>query len=211
MSATTSDPGRGIPDDGPSEFISFFGYGVEERLTDAAVEVLRRVGGHRLTLAAVAEWQQVSRQAIQQQAGTRARFLEMVTTCFGDRWRAWASRGYAGVERLVRLPATADALHGTRVWRGLEELAWGELLAGNDAPARAIAEHRGAEDDRRAWLVARDLDRDLTEVERDLLAVVVDGLLWRMTLAVDPLPLDRATAVLRAHLESLGWDDSLLA
>lgn len=174
-----------------------------DRLTDAAVVVLRTGGVERLTLGAVAREMGVSAQAAHQLAGSRAEFLEQIVRTFLDRWWRWyVDPRASGIP--VRMPTDDDEIEGLRVFRSLAELSAGEHRAGRSGIAALFAAHRHRQRDRIQYL-ARRRNMPIADDELDHLEALMDGLAIALLRPEDPITPQRAARLLREHLAARGW------
>jgi AcrR family transcriptional regulator len=182
-----------------------------DRLTEAAVNLLRTEGVDALSVGALARAINVTPQAVLKDY-PRARVIELICMVFGQRWESWAGpdREHDLPARLPRIPGER---HGVQVLRALVELARGEEMRGRPAPAAILAGAVERERDRLGAELDRISDRRVSDDELARVHALVTGL--RLALVDDPseherhLTWEAAAALLRRQVAELVVDNQL--
>lgn len=164
-----------------------------ELLLDVTQRIIVEDGVRALTLRRVAAESGYSAATLVHHFGGRERMDRVLGRQFAHRVadQVRALSYLRGLEAF--LPDDLESQESWRTWFG-----WCEVGRSQPALAEAIA---GARQEHRA-LIAELLTATASEVDLDLVHAVVEGLVLACTQAEDPLPPDRARAVL-ARLESL--------
>ena len=170
-------------------------------LVAAVNRVLLTHGPTGLTMRRIAQVSGVSTSSILHHLGSREHLLRVAAAKTAEarvrdiKYRALREGA------LSFLPATGDQVLNARVW-----LAWQELWRSEEFLAKWIGQGRGEE---RA-LLARILDFQLARDALDAAFAMVDGLTVAVCAPQQPMRLDRARALLTAHLKRLGADPRLM-
>lgn len=169
---------------------------------DGLVHLLGRSGLDRWSVRELARWMKVTPAAVLAKY-RRADVLVMAVSEYARRWVAWA--GYPPYDSGLpaSLPASAEEVHGVRVWWLLGELARSERLAGRPAAEEV---YLAAEREERAFL-ARELEvlveRRVSTEDLTATAALVAGLRALLVAPAPALSAEAAQQVLHAHVARL--------
>jgi hypothetical protein len=175
-----------------------------EILTDATFHVIGAGGLGGFSVGALARWMRVTPGAVLKSL-SRAEVIELVTVTFGRRWLEWAACDRA---LAAALPRSDEELCGVRVHLALLELARGEEVRGNVAPARHLAQDRAEELDMLALRLSTTFARPVGPRELQATAAMVDGLRHRLAVFEPAMTSEAACSILGELVDRLADQSS---
>ena len=179
--------------DVPSPFLRPLSPAEVDLFTDGFVIVVSSGGLTSFSVGAVARWAGVTPQALLQQSGGRARFIELVARQLSDRWLGWATWSRSGLP--VGLPETSAECDGVRAWSAFGELAVSERACGRPTSLRILGEARASEAQATGWALEPLWQRAPAPDELEEFLCLVAGVRSAMAAPSGALAADRGRAI----------------